>query len=316
MKWPSSRAAALKTRNALQALRIDDAGVIPIILACVINALVGAGFYYAYQIDPGMSAGTGGFIRVLANFSCLLIPLSQGRALPRIRAWHGNRALWLWAFFGVLTTSAYYLSIPLLGAGLSMFLNAGSGIFIVALAPLLAGQRSPLFHWFGVLGSFAGLFLLGQSANGSVPAVGALLAVLSGLFGGLAMLMVARARKNYSPDSIMFHWTIANCLAYAGYFFFTPPTFPSLALTWGVLVVTGLGAAASQYLTAVSYQRSSASFVACLSYLTPIFSLVIDACIFGFSFSRSAILGAALVLGFGLVLPILGGKKMHGRFAR
>lgn len=296
--------------------RIDDAGVLPILAACALNALVGAGFYFAYQLDPKMSPATGGFIRVLCNFSCLFVPLFYVRALPKLRPWHGNRALWLWAFFGVLTTSLYFASIPMVGSGMSMFLNAGSGIFIVALAPFLTGQKSPLFHWLGVLGSFGGLYLLGHSASGANSAIGSFFALLSGLFGGLAMLMVARARKNYSPESIMLHWTVANVIAYAGFFFFIPPVLPTVGGAWVVLILTGVAAAGSQYLTAISYQRSSASFVACLSYLTPVLSLALDAIVFGFSFSRSALLGAAMVLGFGLILPLMAGKKMHGRFAR
>ncbi|RZA09825.1 MAG: hypothetical protein EOP11_00285, partial [Proteobacteria bacterium] len=71
-------------------------GAAAIITACVFSALGGAGFFHALRSEPGVSATAGILLRILANFSCLLIPLCAGRPLPTLRRWQGNRSLWLW----------------------------------------------------------------------------------------------------------------------------------------------------------------------------------------------------------------------------
>lgn len=311
-----------KSFARLRGVRVADEtniGLAAILGACVLNVAAASGFFFAHRVDPSFSAGAGIFVRILANFSCLLIPLSQGRALPRLLPWVGNRSLWLWGFFGVLTTGTYYLSIPLIGGGLSLFLNAGSGIFIVALAPLLTGQSSCWLHWLGALGSFSGLFLLSSGAANPSSALGYLLAIVSGLFGGLALLMVARrARKPYPTDTVMFHWTLVNFVACSGFLFFVSPTWPAAPGAWVALVLAGFAATASQFLTAYAYQRAPAALVACLTYCGPVLSVAVDAWVFGLPFTTATIFGAGLVLAFGLLLPLLRHRRnlRHQRLAR
>jgi drug/metabolite transporter (DMT)-like permease len=285
-------------------------GCAAMLVACIFSALCGAAFFRAVRAEPGVSPLAGILIRVVCNFSCLAWPLLWGAPLPRLRRWQGNRALWCWGVLGVVATTCYYLALPLVGSGLTMFLNAGSGIFVAALGPWLTGQRTARSHWLGALGSCAGLYLLclaGGGAPGS--ALGALLALLSGLFGGLAYLLVARRRAAYGPETVTLHWTFVNLLAYLGFVFFYPPRWPGLADTWVLFVAAGLAGAASQFFTALSYQKAPASLAACLCYLSPVLGLALDACLFGLRFGPAELVGAATVLAFGVAMPLLSARR-------
>lgn len=286
-------------------------GCAAMLIACVLSALCGAAFFFALRNEPGASPLAGIFLRVLCNISCLAIPLLRGAAPPKLRRWRGNRGLWCWGVLGVIATTSYYLALPLVGAGLTMFLNAGSGIFVAALAPWLTGQRTARCHWLGALGSCAGLYLLCLPSGGGLrSALGALLALLSGLFGGLGYLLVARARAAYRPETVMLHWTFVNLIAYLGFLFFYPPKWPALGDTWLLFTVAGLCGAASQYFTSLGYQKAPASLAACLCYLGPVLGLALDACLFGMRFGAGELAGAALVLAFGVAVPLLKARKV------
>jgi len=280
------------------------------IIACLFGALCGASFYQALRTEPGVSPLAGVLVRILANLSCLVVPFLRGSALPKLRRWRGNRGIWCWGVLGAISTTCYYLAVPLVGSGLTMFLNAGSGIFVAALAPKLTGQRTARAQIFGALGSFAGLYLLClPSGAGASAALGGVLALLAGFFGGVGYLLVARARAAYRPETVMLHWTFVNLVAYAGFLFFYPPRWPTMGDTWLFFVVAGLCAAASQYFTSLSYQKAPAALAGCLSYLCPVLGLAVDALAFGFRFGPTELTGAALVIAFGVAMPILKAKR-------
>lgn len=279
-------------------------GIAAILFACALNAYVGAGFFLARQVDTSYSPETGIFLRVLMNLSCFLIPLCFGNPAPRPLRWKGNRSLWAWGMFGVITTTTYYLAFSYTTVGTVNFLNAGSGIFIVALAPILCAQSTPISHWLGVIGSLLGLYLLGSPSSAAFTSLGSILATVSGLFGGLAMLMVARTRKAYRPETIMFHWTLVNLVAYCLFLSVRSPVWPSEPAAWGYLLSAGLAAAWSQYFMAYSYQRAPASLVACLTYLGPVLSLAVDVIVFKLHYPVTSLLGAGLILGFGCFFPL------------
>jgi drug/metabolite transporter (DMT)-like permease len=302
----ASKLRVLTLPNRVPCLQSEAGlGAAAMLLACLLSALSTVGFFQAHTSDPNFSAPAGVLVRILANFSCLLIPLLRRKPLPKLQPWRGHRSLWLWALLGVLATTCYYLALPRVGCGITMFLNAGSGIFIAALAPYLLAQRTNRACWVGALGSFAGLFLLTPSGQGgSGPALGAFLAILSGLFGGLAFMMVARRRGKCSIESVMLHWGVANLIAYSGFLFFFPPTWPAGSAAWSALMLAGLAGAGSQYFTAVAYRKAPAALAACLCYLSPVLAIVCDAYLFNVKFGASALVGGAIVLFFGIGLPL------------
>lgn len=284
----------------------ETAGIIAILAACVLNVVMGAGFYFARKADPSYDAMSGVFIRVVCNLIFVSLPLLRGGAFPKILPFKQNRPLWLWGFCGLLNTTSFFQSISMVGAGLTSFLNAGSGIFIASLAPLLAFQRTPLRDWLGVLFSLFGLFLITSAKfQFAGQTIGFALGIFSGMASAIGYLMVARTRGKYGPETVMLHWTLVNLTAFSLYFMLSPPHWPQVSAAWIALVVTGLTAASAQYLTAKAYQNAPASLVACLTYLSPVISVVVDIVYFKIPFQTQALVGIFIVLIFGATMPLL-----------
>lgn len=285
--------------------RILQNGAYCILAACVLNALISAVFYQA-RLDPGFSPISGAFIRTCMNLVFVLTFFPRGLKLKPVRK---NKALWLWGLSGCFNSITYFCAIPLAGAGLTNFLNAGSGIFIGALAPILAYQHTSSRQWIGLVCSIGGLYLILNPTHAPGSLLGPILAIVSGASSGLSYLMIARSRALHSPESVMLHWTVPSLAAYALVLPVFAPTWPQSPNTWLLLICAGCFAACSQYLTARAYLSAPAPLVACLTYLGPVLSIVLDIALFGLSFSLTTWLGCLLVLFFGLMLPLLQHQK-------
>jgi len=266
---------------------------------------VGIAFYSARKAEPGFSPFAFIYLRVIANFSCLLFPLLRGRRLPRLQSWRGSKPLWLWGCCGLGTTTTFFFAINYSPVGVVNFLNSGSGVFIAGLAPVLAGQPTPLLDWVGILGSMVGLFFLSRPDTGDFSPKGAALAIFSGMCTAVAYLMIARTRKRaLPPETFMLHWTFVSFCAYSIFLAFVPIAWPQLPYTWLLMLVAGLSAAWSQYLTTIAYSKAPASLVACLTYLGAVLSVAADTFFFGIIYPRDALMGAAIVICFGCLLPL------------
>jgi drug/metabolite transporter (DMT)-like permease len=276
-----------------------------ILLACLFNALSGVGIFYARQVEPDFSVMAGVSLRIAASLSCFALPLLWGSGLPKLHSWKTGGELWLWGIFGALTLSSYYYAVTLVGAGLTNMVNAGSGLVLTGLAPILTKQKSVRLHQLAALGCAIGMILLCQSALGHFERpVGLVLALLSGIFSALAYLMVARTGSQHSPETVLVHWTIINFIAAGALVLSIDLIWPKNPNTWSILIATGLLMAWSQYFTASAYQKGSASLVACLTFCGPLLSLVFDLSFFGLPLTQGTLIGAALILTFGLIVPL------------
>ena len=284
-------------------------GSVAILAACILNTVVAAGFSYATRIEPSLSPLSGIFIRVLAGASCVFLPMVWGAEPARLHTWREDLALWLWGLFGVLTVGSYFFAVTMVGAGTATLLNAGSGVFIVALAPLFLRRSSTRQQWLGVLGSVVGLSLLVSARPIELHSgLGLLLGTLSGLFGGIAYLFVARSGARHSPEKIALHWTITNVAVFGIILALVPAQWPQSVRVWILIVAAGLLAAWAKYLTAIAYQRSPAAHIACLSYLGPALSVLLDLWLFHIHFPQTAVAGIILILVFGIFIPLRSGS--------
>ena len=285
-------------------MKADRIGIYAILVACALNVAVAAGFFFVGKIDPHYSPISGVIIRIFANALCLLPGLLVGRRLPKVESWSKGRELWLWGFFGLLTVVTYYDAVTALGGGCATLLNAGSGVFVVALAPALTGQKLSRLHTVGATGCLIGMLLLADF-SATTAWHGYMMAVLSGLFSAIAYLMIARGGKRHSAASVVWHWSIVNCVCVAVLPLLIPLSWPHLRLAWLILILVGVAAATAQYLTAIAYQESSASLIACLSFAGPLLSMVVDFYIFRFPLSAWSVAGMGTILVCGLVIPIM-----------
>lgn len=281
-------------------------GLAAALIACLFSSLMGAAFFKAHLEDPQFSSFSGSFVRVIANILLVLLIIAGGRSgtkplLPPKK----HPSLWAWGVFGALTVTTYFAAIHLIGSGMTAFLGASSGIFIALLSAPLTRQRTPRIMWLAIAGSVLGLYLLSRSTGFINSWLGSGLAVSSGFFGAVAYLMIARTRSTYSVSTIMMTWCVSALIAHLIVFCFIPIAFPSNIKSWCFILFAAIAASFAQQFTAYAFQRSSPSFVASLSYLTPVVSLGIDIYAFGFTPTPQAGIGAALIVSFGALIPLL-----------
>lgn len=283
----------------------EKAAIGAILFAGLLNALVGAGFYFAYHHEAGISAMAGVYVRVICNLFLVPLPWMLGRPGPQRKNFL-EPILWLWGGFGVLSAGSYYLALLKMGSGMTMFLNTGSGLFIAGLAPWIAGQALDRRNLIAIFGCLVGMsFIAGPSLNQTTSIWDIGLGIGSGLFAAIAYLIVARMRSRFSADTLLLHWTFANILVMGIVLLCIPTEWPSRVETWAILFISGIAAAGSQYMTATAYQLGQASIVACLSFLGPLLSVLTDMWLFEVELSQLAWVGVMAVTLCGMVLPFM-----------
>lgn len=292
-------------------------GPVLVIVSSALSAIMGIAFYTAHTWDPNFSSLGGSFVRVLVNLLLIFVFMSSNER-PELLSPLRHKALWLWGLFGALTVATFFSSIHLVGSGLASLLCASSGIFIAALAPLLARQRVGWFSWIAIAGSLLGMCLLTPIDVGSPSLLffnssqltGLFLASLSGLFCGLAYLMIARTGGKYSMTNVMFTWCLASIALHIGIFFFVSIHWPQTPKIWLLLLGAGVIATISQRMMTKAFQIAPAAKVAAISYLGPVLNLVFDSVLFDMNPSLQQKTGALIIVACGVGLPLLSQERL------
>jgi drug/metabolite transporter (DMT)-like permease len=284
--------------------RSSKAGLLAMLIACLLFAMMNTSVYAIRLADPGISAILVSFIRVFINWLLLVIPALVRRD---VMALFGDRciSLWLRGLFGASALMLSFTAITRIGPGESAFLGASSGVFVALLSPAVLGQKNSLRTWFAILGSFLGVCLLFKSDSSHGDLLGRTMALGSGFLAALAYLMVARAGRSNSTQTVVFYFCLVALLLHAAYFVQYGYRVPTDRGVWILLMFTGLTGSAAQYALTRAYQVAPAALVSAVGYLAPVLSLVLGMVFFAQIPSEWAVLGSALILLFGVLLPFL-----------
>lgn len=274
------------------------------VLACLLFSLMNASVYGIQRLDAGVPAPFISFVRVSCNMIVLLMPVMTGQPLSML---FGDRrpSLWLRGLFGSTALMLSFTSITRIGPGESAFLTATSGLFVALLSPWLLQQKNTWRVWLAIVGAFAGVSLMVGPANGHGDLPGRSMALLSGFLSALAYLMVAKAGRSNSPRCVIFYFCLVALMLHGAYFSVYGMTFPASAEIWYLLLVTGLFGTAAQFYMTRAYQLAPAALVSAVGYLAPVLSLVWGMLVFGQVPADAALIGSALILLFGVLLPFL-----------
>lgn len=299
---PSSRRSFSNPISAVDTRR--NGGLLDMISACLLFSMMNASVYAIAAIDQATSSTVISFIRIVCNLLILLIPavidLNPGSLFGDRRP-----SLWLRGLFGAIALMLSFAAITRIGPGESAFLNACNGVFVASLSPLVLKQRNTWLGWFAIIGSFAGVSLLFAPGNDNGDFLGRAMALFSGLLSALAYLMIARAGQSNSPTSVIFYFCVVALIVHLGYFGIYGFSVPDKAEIWGLLLLTGLLGSGAQYFMTKAYQSAPAALVSAVGYLAPVLSLGWGILLFNQIPSHSALLGSALILVFGVILPFL-----------
>lgn len=272
--------------------------------ACLLFSMMNTSVYAISRAEPGISAVLISFIRVFINWLLLVIPALCRHNLAGL---FGDRStsLWLRGLFGASALMLSFSAIARIGPGETAFMGASSGVFVVLLSPWVLGQKNSLWTWLAVLGSFVGVSLLFKSDSSHGDLLGRAMALSAGFLAALAYLMVARAGRNNSTQTVVFYFCLVALLLHLGYFALHEYRLPAGLSVWGLLLFTGLTGSAAQYAMTRAYQAAPAAMVSAIGYLAPVLSLLWGVLLFSQTPSMAAITGSTLILLFGVLLPFL-----------
>lgn len=279
--------------------------------ACALSVAASAVYFAGYQREPGISSLSGISMRIFANVAVLVFMGGPSLfSLVRLVPFRQSVGLSLWGVFGTLTVFTYFYAVPIVGAGLANFTNSASGVVIVAMSSLLLGQAVASSALLSLFGCAAGmLFLTWEALAAASVSVGLVVAIMAGIFAGFAYLMVARDGERNHPKTVIWAWTWPNLLVLAAWLALAPVIWPRSLGTWAMLAAAGMGTAVAQYFTILAYQRGRSAHLACLSYLAPALSFLVDSFVFQFRFTWMHWMGFACIVSFGAVLPWLLEKR-------
>lgn len=282
------------------------------VMASVFFSFMGAMINQAQLLEPEGSPLVASFVRLLVN---VLIVASAAWFAGSLSRLPGDRrpSLWLRGFFGALSLIFVMYGIHAIGVGETSFLHASNSIFVAALGPLVLRQRNSALTWIAIAGATIGLYFLAQPRFDDHNPVGRIAALLSGICAAIAYLMIARAGRSNSSNTVIFYLCSIglgmHILVFAGAFLGNSSLkilWPQSSLTYGFLVGAGIMASVAQYFLTAAYQSAPAALNAAVSYVTPVLNLGWSVFAFGRHPDPSALAGAGLVLVCGVALPVLG----------
>lgn len=274
------------------------------VASCVLFALMGSLVYQIQLYEPEASVLVTSFVRIVVN---LVILIGIGLASTGLGDLLGDRrgSLWARGVFGSLALTCSFASIRAIGLGESSFLHASNGVFVALFAPLALKQRNGKRVWLAIAGALVGLFLLFEPRLTDGLPYGRLLALAAGFFSALAYVMIARAGRSNSPNTVIFYFCVTALAFHLLLFLAFGVVWPVKALTWVMLLGAGVfGSFAQVYLTK-AYQNAPAALASAVSYLGPVLNLLAGIVFFARVPDGRAFAGAAIVLVFGVILPFV-----------
>lgn len=274
------------------------------LLACLLFSLMNACVYATRLFDPDMPAAMVSFVRVFSNLLILVMPAMMRKKLKALCG-DGRPSLWLRGLFGSMALMLSFAAITRIGPGESAFLTASSGVFVALLGPWVLGQKNSWLAWLAILGSLFGVALLFKPDAHSNDLLGRSMALSAGLLSALAYLMVARAGRSNSPQSVIFYFCLVAILLHCVYFANYGMQTPREAETWGLLLLIGVLGSGAQFCMTRAYQAAPAALVSAVGYLVPVLSLIWGIVFFAQLPGQNALLGSLLIVVFGVILPFI-----------
>jgi S-adenosylmethionine uptake transporter len=217
-----------------------------------------------------------------------------------------SAALWARGIFGSTAMISTFASIKYIGVGESAFLRSGNSVFIALLSPFILKQRVGRIAWIAILGSLAGMYLMAAPRVEDGSNFGRTLALISALMSACAYLMIAYAGRTNQANKVIFYLCLVSTVTHAVLLTILPdPKAPADIEYWLYVGASGLFAAGAQHFMTEGYRLAPAALNAAVSYVNPVFNLLLGLALFGDMPDQNGLLGAALILVFGVSLPFL-----------
>lgn len=211
-------------------------------------------------------------------------PLAAGSNWPRLLA----RAL-----SGLAGVTLYFVALAHLKLADASLLNKTSPFFVALFAAILLQEKLNRALVRALLIAFAGALLIIKPRFG-MSALPALAGLGSGLFAGLAYVLVRSLKGRESPNRIIFVFSLVSTLAAAPFLVAAPPH--PTPWQWLALAGTGLFAAGGQFGLTFAYHHAPAARVSIFSYLHVLFALLAGFVFWSEKPDPASLLGGVLIV--------------------
>ena len=196
------------------------------------------------------------------------------------------------AFCSLSAMYCLYYAIKHIALVDAILLSYTRPLFIPIVVYLWFRKKWTKSTWIGLLLGFAGILFILKPGQMQFN-IAAIIALASGMFGGIAFTIIRRLTKTEPADRIVFYY-LAISMPIA-----VVPMLPTLMTPspymWGMLVLVGLGGAAYQMLLTRAYQYAKAYKVGSLLFSSVIFAAILD------YFWNGTIIGYVSVIGVILI---------------
>lgn len=192
----------------------------------------------------------------------------------------------------------YYASFQALDLALASTLTFTTSLFVVAMAPFIFGERIGIQRGIAAVGGFLGV-IIASEVTGLRVETGVLLG-LGSAFAAAILIFQNRALARTEHTATIMFWI--GLVASVGTLPIAVSSWSAVATTDAtLLIVAGTLATVGMLLTVEAYRFGEVSALASFPYLRILFALLVGHYFFGEVASLREILGAGLVVLFGML---------------
>jgi drug/metabolite transporter (DMT)-like permease len=205
---------------------------------------------------------------------------------------------------GALGTAAYYVTLPVLGAGKATLIGNTWSIWAAMMAVPLLGEKLTLKKVVGMLLAISGIALITEMEKGSLHQMGLheLIAIGGSLLAACVVVVIRQLTRTESSGTIFASQCLYTALLALPFCSFLP--LPSMA-DLGLLILAALMAACGQIGMTEGFRFLPVSVGGAFQMLLPLLITAGGWLLFGETFTFMQIIGASLILAgcHGVVTP-------------
>ena len=249
--------------------------------------------------DSGVSLAETLFWRQLPTIPVLLLWFAARKELRLLRSErmgaHARRAA-----LGLVGMFLNFGAVTLLPLAEATTLNFTAAIWAVILSALILRERVGVWRWSAVLLGFAGVVVITQPGQSTIPLFGAAVALCAAFAIALISIQIRDLSRTEHPLTIVF-WFSAFSLPLLGLampFIMTSHT----AYQWALLGGLGLFGLLGQFLLTAALRYGAVASVIVMDYSSIIWATLFGWWVYDRLPTESTWLGAPLIIGAGLLI--------------
>ena len=201
--------------------------------------------------------------------------------------------------FSTLESSLFFLALTALPLAEVMTYYMAGPIYVIAMSPLLLGERVGWRRWTAVAAGFCGVVLALHPAPGSMS-LGAVCA-LGGSFC-YALFLVATRRLAGTPSTVLMTSQLLAALLFGGALVLARGWTSPGALDLVLMVLLGIGSLGGNLCVNQSLRLAPASVVVPYQYTLILWGMLFGYVVFGELIGPLPLAGAGIIIGAGLFI--------------